>query len=264
MEELTDPLLIIIEYLNIRDFYCLIWTCKKIYNRDIYDKKMLNMYLQYGDGVEVENVIYNMIIKDTADKKTKDTLIDINTADEKTKDEMKNSMDEMKDSINEKANIMLNFMLRHTGSNMESTIFKYAVDNDIEPLIALCVRKGFTTWDAHIIPIGEYCDFIYAQKQRYTPKEERKVINITGSGGVAMGYNSISECHCLIFGNKCDTIGHKKNCIVLGSEATGYMDGQLVLGSARHPLDIIEREDGDYIHVVINGRRGRIPIIWDD
>lgn len=65
----------------------------------------------------------------------------------------------------------------------------------------------------------------------------------------------------------CGTIGginqnpfNCNNIIILGT-GIATSDGQVVIGSYEHPVKLI---DGNYIRVSVNGRVGKLPIIFDD
>lgn len=55
-----------------------------------------------------------------------------------------------------------------------------------------------------------------------------------------------------------------RNVISLGTETIAFEDGQLVLGSSLHPLQIARKKDTECIRVVVNGRCGWLPIWFDD
>lgn len=53
-------------------------------------------------------------------------------------------------------------------------------------------------------------------------------------------------------------------CIVLGYGAVAYEDHQLVIGSVKHPIQTIQENGKDYIKLLLNGRKAKIPIEWDE
>lgn len=52
-----------------------------------------------------------------------------------------------------------------------------------------------------------------------------------------------------------------KNVIMLGCHGIATEDGMLVLGGYKAPLQLI---DDKYICVSVNGKSGKIPIIFDE
>ncbi len=88
-----------------------------------------------------------------------------------------------------------------------------------------------------------------------------------GGTGISFGSNAFTlprQSHVVCIGSGSGTLCDASNCIVIGSDAQALYDGELALGSVKHPIEVISRPEGDYVRVRINGRRGMIPIIWDE
>lgn len=88
--------------------------------------------------------------------------------------------------------------------------------------------------------------------------KEIPIDNIGGS--INMGpYNGGSNA--IMIGTNSANIFGSDNIISLGVNAYATEDDQLVLASYSAPLKLI---DDKYISVMVNGRKGRLPIIFDD
>lgn len=86
----------------------------------------------------------------------------------------------------------------------------------------------------------------------------RRIISYNPGRGIVQYPNSVA------FGIKANMKNGVRNSISLGTGSFALDDGDLALGSFYHPLKIINDQDKTYLHVIVNGRRGRIPIEFID
>lgn len=170
-------------------------------------------------------------------------------------------------------------------------VFSLVCQMQDKRLMEYCIRCGYNHYDMMKNVIAEQTDYhdyivrvklvksrvlVVYQRSTYYIAGVPRVEYSCGVGSARNGCVSIGESsdlgrnvkNCQVIGARSYVTDGSKNCIILGSNAMAWQDGQLVLGSATHPLDIISDPNGDntgnqYIHVVVNGRRGRLPILFD-
>ena len=111
--------------------------------------------------------------------------------------------------------------------------------------------------------------WVYKKYHDYLPVEEVKTSNgvVTGNmwGNLTLGASGLNFDHnpnkIVIIGDHGSIPFNSKNVIILGCNGVATEDGMLVLGGYKSPLKLI---DDKYIRVSVNGRTGKIPIIFDD
>lgn len=83
--------------------------------------------------------------------------------------------------------------------------------------------------------------------------------------GVVIGStHTISSSNNLVYGSANSKKADVKDCIALGIDVTLTEDGQFAIGSARHPISVTTIDGKNYIKVLLNGKKARIPIEFCD
>lgn len=117
----------------------------------------------------------------------------------------------------------------------------------------------------------------YAEFEKYKSLNQYRTGKESGiscvwnmSTGITLGYacsNNNSGSNNIIIGYNSNVISNEINhSIIFGVNATAVESNQLVLGSATNPINVTQDSANgkNYLKVLLNGRRARIPIEWDD
>ncbi len=95
----------------------------------------------------------------------------------------------------------------------------------------------------------------------------KALMNTTrGSYNTAIGANALKNNRYgrdnTGIGMNTEVLTDPDGCLLLGKGATAIYDGELAIGSVKHPVATVKKDDTEYIRVRVNGRLALLPLIF--